>query len=89
MNILMSNAMMMNNYNRSLQRKANKGFTKVGLPLAKQSGEVLEPVSPLVAQRFQAQMEREVQRREMAIGLILIGIAGGSAAMILLLMGMF
>ena len=85
----MSNALIVYNYNRGMQRKGNRGFKKVGLPIAKQSGEVLEPVSPLVAQRFQAQLEREVKRNQMTIGLVLIGIAGFSAALILLMMGMF
>ena len=84
----MSQSLIVFNRNRGMQQKVNRGFTKVGLPIAKQSGEVLEPVSPLVAQRFQAQLEREVKRREMTIGLVLIGIAGVSATLFLMMMGM-
>lgn len=82
-------ASLMINQNRRLQRKGNTGFAKVGLPLAKRSGEILEPVSPIVAKRFQDQMEREVRRRQMATGLILIAITGVSAALFLAVMGLF
>lgn len=86
---LMSRTLLVFNNNRRMQRKANTGFAKVGLPLAKKSGEILEPVSPLVAQRFQAQLEREVKRREMVTGLVLIILTGISAALFLLCMGLF
>ena len=89
MNTLMSSSLMVYKYNRGLQRKSKKGFAKIGLPIAKQSGDILEPVSPLVAQRFQAQLEREVKRGQMTMGFVLLAIAGLSAASLLLLMGMF
>ena len=82
-------ASLMINQNRRLQRKSNLGFTKVGLPLAKRSGEILEPVSPIVAQRFQNQLEREVKRGEMTMGLLLIAITGVSAALFLAIVGLF
>ena len=85
----MSSSLLVYHYNRRMQRKANAAFTKVGLPISKQSGEILEPVSPLVAQRFQAQLEREVKRRQMATGLLLIAITGVSTALLLLTMGLF
>lgn len=85
----MMSASLMINQNRRLQRKGNSGLTKVGLPLAKRSGEILEPVSPIVAQRFQNQLEREVKRGEMTMGLLLIAITGVSAALFLAIVGLF
>ena len=82
-------ASLMINQNRRLQRKSNLGFTKVGLPLAKRSGEILEPVSPIVAKRFQNQLEREVKRGQMTTGLLLIAITGVSAAIFLAVLGLF
>lgn len=89
MHTLMSSSLMVYTHNRRLQRKANAGFTKVGLPLAKKTGELLEPVSPIVVKRFQAQLDREVQRRQMATGLLLILLAGISAAACLYILGHF
>lgn len=85
----MMSASLMINQNRRLQRKGNAGFAKVGLPLAKRSGEILEPVSPIVAKRFQNQLEREVRRGQMRTGLLLIAITGVSAAIFCAVLGLF
>ncbi len=89
MSFLVSASQMINNNNRRLQRKRNVGFRNTGLPLAKVSNEILEPVSPIIAQRFKAQMERERMRTEMATGLLLIIVLGTSAAILLLMAGLF
>lgn len=75
--------------NRRLQRKRNAGFRSTGLPLAKVSNEIMEPVSPIIAQRFKAQMESDRQRTEMVTGLLLILVLGISAAVVLLMTGFF
>lgn len=88
MNVMMSSSLSVYQQNRRLQRKGNTGFRLTGLPIAKQSGEILEPVSPLVAKQFQVQMERESKRRQMTTGLLLILIAGLGAATVLFTMGL-
>ncbi|WP_020536366.1 hypothetical protein [Lewinella cohaerens] len=85
----MISASQMINSNRRLQRKRNVGFRTTGLPLAKTSNEIMEPVSPLVAQRFKAQMESDRKRMEMATGLVLILVLGLSTAALLLMTGFF
>lgn len=85
----MSSASQMIESNRRLQRKRNVGFRNTGLPLAKVSDEILEPVSPIIAQRFKAQMESDRQRTEMITGLVLILVFGTSAAILLLMTGFF
>lgn len=85
----MISAQINNVYNRSLQRKRNAGFRTTGLPTAKKGTEILEPVSPLIAQRFKAKMESDRKRTEMATGLVLILMLGISAAVILLIAGLF
>jgi hypothetical protein len=85
----MISANQMINSNRRLQRKRNAGFRETGLPLAKASNEIMEPVSPIIAQRFKTQMERERMRTEMITGLLLILVFGTSAAILLLMTGFF
>jgi hypothetical protein len=85
----MISASQMINNNRRLQRKRNVGFLHTGLPLAKVSNEIMAPVSPIIAQRFKAQMERERLRTEMVTGLLLILVLGMSAATLLLMTGLF
>lgn len=85
----MISAQINNVYNRSLQRKRNTGFRSSGLPLAKTSKEIMEPVSPLIAQRFKVKMESDRKRTEMVTGLVLILMLGMSAALMLLIAGLF
>lgn len=88
MSFMTSAGQMINNNNRRLQRKRNRGFRTSGLPLAKRTNELLEPVSPLVAKDFKAKLELERKRKEMATGLFLLLALGLSAALFLMVFGL-
>ena len=74
-------------YNRNLGRKKHKGMQFTGLPIAKVTGEVLEPASALVVKQFQQQLARDRKQEQLILAAVLTTSLFISIGLMLLLVG--
>jgi hypothetical protein len=73
--------------NRSLGHRYRKGLQVTGLPIAKVTGEILEPASALVVKRFQQKLARERKQEQLILVAVMTTSLFISIGLVLLLLG--
>lgn len=73
--------------NRSLGTKKRKSIQTTGLPIAKVTGEILEPASALVVKQFQDKLAKERKYDQMITAAVLTMSLLVSGSLLLLMLG--